>query len=481
MRLQGAISGGDVDRKVRVTESADTTLVRGSRRYILLAATSIGALLAPLNSTMIAIALPEIRGDFDVDHASLGWLISSYLIVMAVAQPLGGRLGDQIGRKRVIRWALVAFLGFSLASVVAPSFWVLVLFRTGQAIAGAAIMPNGMAMLRTSLPVSQFSRFNGLHSGVMSTAAAGGPLLGAAVLAAAPWQALFLVNIPVVALALVLIETLDYDQQPEGSASIDYSGVVLLSAALVAVTVLLNSLRGGREAVIALIATLALGIAFVETQRRAAQPGVAWHLFRLRTFSAATVNVAVMNLVMYTTLLSVPFFIEELQGGDSSRTGLLLGSMFVMMALTSPVSGALADRFGRRAPVFGGSGITLLGASLLVFGLDIDASFGFLAVALALVGLGVGSSFGPATAAAIESASVTEAGAAAGTNSMARYLGSIVGAGALAGLLNTEAGAVPEIGSFHTVMLLIVAMAAAGLVAATMVHRFPSVEVRSSS
>jgi MFS family permease len=143
MRLQGAISGGDVDRKVRVTESADTTLVRGSRRYILLAATSIGALLAPLNSTMIAIALPEIRGDFDVDHASLGWLISSYLIVMAVAQPLGGRLGDQIGRKRVIRWALVAFLGFSLASVVAPSFWVLVLFRTGQAIAGQRSCPTG--------------------------------------------------------------------------------------------------------------------------------------------------------------------------------------------------------------------------------------------------------------------------------------------------------------------------------------------------
>ena len=86
----------------------------------------------------------------------------------------------------------------------------------------------------------------------------------------------------------------------------------------------------------------------------------------------------------------------------------------------------------------------------------------------------VGSSFGPATAAAIESASVAEAGAAAGTNSMARYFGSIVGAGALAGLLNTEAGAIPEISSFHIVMLLIFAMAAAGVVAGTMVHRFPA-------
>ena len=465
-----------------MTESAGATpFVRGRRRYFLLMAASIGGLLAPLNSTMIAIALPEIRGDFSVDHASLGWLISSYLIVMAVAQPLGGRLGDQIGRRRVIRWALVAFLAFSLAAALAPSFWVLVLFRTGQAIAGAAIMPNGLAMLRTSLPGSEFGRFNGLHSGIMGSAAASGPLLGAVVLAVAPWQAIFLINIPVVVLALVLIETLDYREQPEGTASIDFAGVALLSATLVALTVLLNSLRGGREMAIALVAVLALGGAFVVAQRRVAAPAIAWHLFRLRSFSAATANVAVMNLVMYTTLLSVPFFIEELQGGNSSRTGLLLGAMFVMMAVASPISGALADRFGRRTLVFGGSAITLGGTAMLVFGLDIDASFSFLAVALALVGLGVGSSFGPATAAAIESASVGEAGAAAGTNSMARYFGSIVGAGALAGLLNSEAGALPGIAAFNMVMLLILAMAAAGLVAATMVHRFPAAELRGSN
>ncbi len=458
-----------------MAESAgEMALVRGRGRYFLLAAVSVGGLLAPLNSTMIAIALPEIRGDFSVDHASLGWLISSYLIVMAVAQPLGGRLGDQIGRRLVIRWALVLFLGCSIAAAVAPSFWVLVLFRTGQAIAGAAIMPNGMAMLRTSLPVGEFGRFNGLNSGVMGIAAAGGPLAGAAVLAVAPWQAIFVINVPVALLALLLVQMLDYRERPEGSASIDLVGVALLSATLAALTVLLNNLRGGRETAVALAASLGLGAAFVAAQRRAARPAIAWQLFRIRSFAAATGNVAVMNLVMYTTLLSVPFFIEEVQGGDSSRTGLLLGAMFVMMAVISPISGALADRLGRRSPVVGGSVVALFGATLLVFGLDVDASFALLAVALALVGLGVGGSFGPATAAAIESAPVAEAGAAAGTSSMARYLGSIVGAGALAGLLNSEPGATPAIASFHTVMLLLAAMAAAGLVAATMVHRFPA-------
>ncbi len=465
-----------------MAESAgEATFVRGRARYCLLAAVAIGGLLAPLNSTMIATALPEIRGDFSVNHASLGWLISSYLIVMAVATPLGGRLGDQIGRRLVIRWALVLFLGFSLAAAVAPSFWVLMIFRTGQAIAGAAIMPNGMAMLRTSLPADEFGRFNGLNSAAIGAAAASGPLIGAVVLAVAPWQAIFVVNVPVVLLALLLIQLLRYSEQPGGSASVDFAGVALLSATLVAVTVALNSVQGGTQALIALLAVAGLGAVFVAAQRRAAEPVIAWHLFRHRPFLAATANVGLMNLVMYTTLLFVPFFIEEVQGGESSRTGLLLGSMFVMMAVVAPISGALADRVGRRSPVIGGSAIAVAGATMLVFGLDADASFALLAGALALIGLGVGASFGPATAAAIESASVAEAGAAAGTNSMARYFGSIVGAGALAGLLNTGGGAAPEIAAFQTVMLLVLAMAVAGLAAATMVHRFPAAEAGSES
>jgi EmrB/QacA subfamily drug resistance transporter len=452
-----------------------STRVRGGRRYFLLAAVSLGGLLDPLNSTMIAIALPEIRGDFSVDHASLGWLVSSYLIVMAVEQPLGGRLGDQVGRKLVTRAALLLFLGFSLAAAVASSFRVLMLFRTGQVIAGAAIMPNAMAMLRTSLPIEELGRFNGLNSGLMGVAAAGGPLPGAAVLAFAPWQAIFAVNVPLVLLALTLLHMLEYDDRPEGRASIDLTGAALLAATLVAVTVLLNGLRAGPEAAIApLAATVALGVAFAVSQRRAARPAVAWHLFRSRPFAAATANVALMNLVMHTTPLSVPFFVEEVQGGDSGRTGLLLTAMFLMMAVVSPVSGTLADALGRRVLVVGSSLVSLIGATMLAFGLDVDASFAFLAVALALVGFGLGGSFGPATTAAIESAPIEQAGAAAGTSSMARYLGSIAGAGVLAGVLNTGGGSLPAVGSFHVVMLLVLAMAVAGMAAATFVHRFPA-------
>ena len=126
--------------------------------YLLLLTVSFGALLAPLNSTMIAVALPAIRDDFGVGHGAVGWLISSYLITMAVAQPVAGRVGDQLGRARVFRLSLLAFLVFSLLAAVAPSFPLLVALRTGQAAAGAALIPNGMGMLRAATATDRFAR-----------------------------------------------------------------------------------------------------------------------------------------------------------------------------------------------------------------------------------------------------------------------------------------------------------------------------------
>ena len=125
---------------------------QASRYTLLVLTVSLGGILAPLNSTMLAVALPDLRRDFGISHAEIAWLVSAYLIAMAVSQPLGGRLGDQLGRARVFRAGLVLFLGFSLAAAAAPGFAWLIVFRTGQALVGAAVIPNGLAMLRESVP-----------------------------------------------------------------------------------------------------------------------------------------------------------------------------------------------------------------------------------------------------------------------------------------------------------------------------------------
>src|SRR3990172_1311636 len=131
--------------------------------YLLLLTTvALGGILAPLNSTMLAVALPELRRDFEVGHAEIAWLVSAYLIAMAVAQPLGGRLGDQLGRAPVFRSGLVLFLALSLGAAAAPPFPLLIILRTGQALVGAAVIPNGMAMIRESLPAHRLGRSGGV-------------------------------------------------------------------------------------------------------------------------------------------------------------------------------------------------------------------------------------------------------------------------------------------------------------------------------
>ena len=445
--------------------------------YLLLATVALGGLLVPLNSTMIAVALPELRQDFDIGHAEVGWLISAYLIAMAVSQPIGGRLGDHLGRTRVFRAGLLAFLAFSLAATFAPTFATLVLLRTGQAISGGAMMPNGMAMLRETVPVHQRGQINGLNGSVMGISAAVGPLVGAGLLALGSWRLLFLINVPFVAIALLLQLWLGYRDRPSrGRPSIDWLGAFLFVALLTLVTFLLGTLRGGQGALVIAVAGVLLavaGAAFVRRQVVTADPTAEWRLFRDRPFAAATTQVLFTNLVMYTTLLSIPFFILEVQEKGSATTGLLLGAMSILMAVVAPVSGRLSDSYGRRWPAFVGSCIALGAVLMILAGLDADVSFAYLAVSLALLGLGVGMSVGASTTAAIEAAPEALAGAAAGANSMMRYIGSILGAGILAGVLNAGSGSVPGVDLFRIIMVVVAVIAALAIVAATMIHRFP--------
>ena len=155
------------------------------------------------------------------------------------------------------------------------------------------------------------------------------------------------------------------------------------------------------------------------------------------------------------------------------RSGLLLGSMSALMVVVAPLSGRLADAVGRRWPALAGS-LFALGSSLYLLAiLDEDVSFVYLATGLAMLGLGFGLGFGSATTAAIESAPRALAGSAAGTNSMMRYVGSILGAGILGGVLSTNAGSLPGIDTFRAIMIVVVVVAALSVVAASQIHLFP--------
>ncbi len=450
---------------------------RGPGYWLLLATVSLASVLAPLNSTMLAVALPQIRRDFDIGHAEIGWLVAAYLIAMAVAQPLGGRLGDQLGRARVFRAGLTGFLALSVAAAIAPSYPALLLLRTGQGLIGGSFIPNGMAMLRESMPVTRLGRSTGITASAISISAAAGPLVGAGLLALGSWRLLFLMNAPLVALALTCQGFLGYrDIAARRSAVVDWLAAASFATMLISLTFLLNSLRGTNETYyLGAGAAVCAGSSaiFLRQQFRSDVPIAEWRLFRNRSFAAATAYILLSNLVIYTTLLAIPFFVEEVQRKGTGTTGTLLGAMSILMVLTAPVAGRLSDSWGRRPLVIAGSLALLAGSSLILGGLNRDVSFAYLAVSLAVLGLGMGLSAGPASTAAIETAPRNQAGAAAGTSSMMRYLGSIVGAGVLGAILHSE-GALPDVNVFRSMFAVLVATALLATICTALIHRLPN-------
>jgi MFS family permease len=219
---------------------------------------------------------------------------------------------------------------------------------------------------------------------------------------------------------------------------------------------------------------LALAV-FIRGQRRAATPVAAWPLFRSRSFAAATADVLLVHLAMYTALLMIPFLVSDLLHVGAGTSGLLLGIMAGFMGLASPIGGHVSDRFGRRQAALLGGVLVLAAAALLSTALLAGVTVVELGLLLAMFGAGVGISTGAANTAAIESAPRALAGTAAGTSSMMRYVGSIVGTGILAAALGSSSTQSPS--ETFVLLGLVVTLTAAGAVAAAgFMHGQPPAE-----
>jgi MFS family permease len=372
---------------------------------------ALGVLLAPLNSTMIAVALPRIADSFHESTAAVGWLVTGYLIVLIAGQPLAGKLGDVAGRRKVMLGGLAGFLLASVGAALSPDFEVLIAFRLVQAAAVAVVFPNAFALLRTIVPAGRRGRQFGVVGAVISSAAALGPVLGGGLTAGAGWRAIFYVNIPIVAAALAL--TWRY------------------VAAL-----------GPRQ------------------DEREKTPLIGFAFFRQRPFRAAWSGSALSNLAYYSTLIAVPLLLTRTRHWSSAEIGIALAALSAPSVVIAPVGGRLADRLGRRWPALAGNAGLTLAALPLVLDPKLDPTA--LVICLAVMGASVGLSVPSLQTTAVEAVSRKDAGSAAGLFATGRYAGSIVGTLTLASLLSGRHGA----GGFYGVFGMIAAAALLSAVAA---------------
>ena len=420
-------------------------------------------MLVPLNSTMIAVALPHVIADFHASISSAGWLVTGYLIAMASLQPVAGRLGDRIGRRPLVVGGLALFTAASLAAALAPDLQFLIAFRIAQGIAGALVFPNGIALLREFAPPGKLASRLGLVGATLPLAAAAGPLVGGVLLTFGGWRTIFLLNLPLLVVPLVLgWRVIPRPHRRSQSEPFDVAGAVLLSALLVSGAWLL--IQGvGNAAGIAAVTVACLAAPLLLAQEfRHPQPLLQPRLFARLPFLAANGGVALSNLAMYVTLFALPILLGRRSDWTSAGIGLALATLSLATFALSPVGGRLAERFGTRAPAT--VGLTILTASLVPLAVSpATISPPALIALLVVAGAGLGLSSAPLQAAALESVELSATGVASGIFSTSRYLGSITGTALLAGPLAPRPGG---FGGFGTLFTTLVAAAAGSAVIA---------------
>lgn len=401
----------------------------------LIGSIALGNALVPLNSTMIVVALPFIARESGTDLATASWLITTYLIAMAALQPIGGRIGDRFGRRRLMLAALAYFGVASVGAAVSTSFLVLILFRLQQALAAALIAPNGMGILRRAAG-TRAGTFFGLISAISGAAAAVGPLIGG-LLVGLDWRWCFLVNVPLVVLAIVLALANVHDDTARSDTRFDAAGVVALGALLAGTAWLLTTLAHGIDLETGVLgAGLVAGwVLFVRYEAGLADPALPPRLFRIRAFTAANVAIGAANFSLYATLLAIPALLAS-DPATALLVGVALFALSAVQIVLGPVTGLLVDRFGAKwPPAFGG--VLIAAGSLATGALVVGGSFPLLMAALMATGAGVALTFPSTRVAAVDAVPPGLVALASGVVQTSRYLAGMIAAIVAGAILTT--------------------------------------------
>lgn len=392
-----------------------------ARRFTGLA---LAALLAPLNSTIIAVALPSIAGELEHPAALVTrWLVTSYLVVSIVAQSPAGKLGDLWGTSRVLTLGRALFGIGALLAAFSPALQVLAAGRVLMALGGAFTIPPVFALLRNSVPLARRGRVFGVFGAIMGAAAAVGPLIGGFLTTRYGWHSVFLVNIPVVLLSFLFEpprkETASATEAAGDAAPrrFDFAGTALLAAAVLLLVTAVE--RGGALAIAGALAAITL---FALHELRTRDPVLDVRLFRRPAFAAGGAIVALQNLAMYSMMFLLPFFLAR-RGLSPTKTGGMLLVFTAGMVLASAAGGRLSDAIGAKFVAFTGALTATGGAALFVILGDVPV------LSLVLMGAGIGLSGSPSQAAAMSAVSATEAGVASGALATLRYAGGVAGSG----------------------------------------------------
>ncbi len=420
--------------------------------------------MAVLDGTIVTVALPTMAHDFGVAPESAIWIVNAFQLAVTVSLLPLAALGDMLGYRRVYWWGLALFTLASLSCALAPTFAVLTFARLVQGLGAAGIMSVNIALIRFIYPHARLGQGVGNMAVVVAMCSAGSPSVAAAILSVASWHWLFLINVPIGAIALVMAAR-TLPATPRATGRLDVQSVILNALTFGLVIAGVNRIgQGGNLTlpVIEIAGGAAMGAALVKRQLKLPAPLLPVDLLRRPVFALSLMTSISSFGAQALAIVSLPFYFEDKLGHSATTTGLLMTPWPVATALIAPIAGRLADRF--IPGLLGSIGLLVMGSGLVLVALGIaDSHPVSLAWRLAICGLGFGFFQSPNNRVIIGSAPRERSGGAAGLQSSGRLIGQSFGTALVAVAFGRAPAHATEIALWGAAALTLAGAVASGL------------------
>ena len=446
-----------------------STDARSSNPRWTLAATVLASSLSFVDGSVLNVALPAIRAAYQAGAAEVQWVVNAYLLPLSALLLLGGALGDVYGRRRLLVAGTFLFAAASLVCALAPSLELLLAARGAQGIGAALLLPNSLALLNAAYEGEKRGRAVGIWAAAGAAAAAVAPLIGGWLVDSVGWPAIFYINLPLAAGAILLALLFVTESRDSGDGRTDYGGALLVTAGLGAATYGLtlwsSSARFDATAIGAIVAGLVLLVVFLRVeQQRGTKAMMPTSLFTDRCFAGLNLMTLLLYGAFGAVMLLVPYVLIEAGGYSPVEAGLALLPLPILLTFGSPIMGQLSERIGPHLPLT--IGPIIAGAGMLL-GLRIQSEASYWTTvlpAMAVMALGMAIAVAPLTSAVLGSVEEKHVAMASGFNSAVARVGGLVATALLGVVLSKEGEKL--IPGFHGALVAsAVAAAAASLIA----------------
>jgi MFS family permease len=457
--------------------------------WLALAGLSLAMLLASLGTSIANVALPTLTGAFHASFQAVQWIVLAYLLATTTLIVSVGRLGDIVGRRRLLLTGLTMFGGASVLGGGASALWLLIAARVAQGFGAAIMMALALAFVGEMVPRDKTGSAMGLLGTTSAIGTALGPSLGGVLIAWFGWRAIFLVNVPLTVVALLLARRfLPADRRTATARlGLDRLGTFLLALTLGAYALAMTIGHGdfGPLNVALLVAAIAGGSLFLRAEAKAATPLIRLAMFRDPVLSGGLAMSALVSTVMMATLVVGPFYLSRALGLGAAAVGVAMSVGPLVVALTGVPAGRLVDRLGSGRMTVTGL-VAMAAGSMMLAVMPASLGVGGYLVPIGLLTLGYGTFQVANNTAVMTAAHAEQRGLISGMLNLARSLGLITGASVLGAVFALASGtsdvATASPGSVATGMRATFAVATALIVVALIVavrRRVPATSTTS--